>query len=136
MDFMEGEIRGRESKDVILVDEAMMEGVRAAITVAGEKVGVLVPRYVDYFIMKVISARPSDVRDLASLVLERGLPPGLTGRIMQILPYPEVFRSKLEGNLIPTLKRRTFVDSWRAYLGLPNTPRKTEGRWSSCWKSS
>jgi len=71
---MEGEIRGRGPKDVILIDDAMMEGMRAVIPIAGEEVTVFAARYVDYFIMKVISARPSDVRDIASLVLERGLP--------------------------------------------------------------
>ena len=95
----------------------MMEGARATIPVAGEEVAVLAPSYVDYFIMKVISARPSDVRDLASLVLERGLPSGLSARIRQILPYPEVFKSKLEGNIIPVVKRRTFIDSWRGIFG-------------------
>ena len=117
LDFMEGEIRGRGVKDVILVDDAMMEGAHATIPVAGEEVAVLVPSYADYFIMKVISARPSDVRDLASLVLERGLPSGLSERIMRILPYPEVFKSKLEGNIIPVMKRRTFIDSWRGIFG-------------------
>ena len=117
LDFMEGEIRGRGPKDVILVDDAMMKGTRATIPVAGEEVAILAPSYVDYFIMKVISARPSDVRDLASLVLERGLPLGLSERIRQILPYPEVFKSKLEGNIIPVVKRRTFIDSWRGIFG-------------------
>jgi len=117
LDFMEGEIRGRGPKDVILVDDVMMEGTRATIPVAGEEVAVLAPSYVDYFIMKVISARPSDVRDLASLVLERGLPSGLSERIRQILPYPEVFKSKLEVNIIPVVKRRIFIDSWRGIFG-------------------
>ena len=117
LDFMEGEIRGRGPKDMILVDDAMMEGAHATIPVAGEEVAILAPSYADYFIMKVISARPSDVRDLASLVLERGLPSGLTERIMQILPYPEVFKSKLEGNIIPVVKRRTFIDSWKGIFG-------------------
>ena len=114
---MEGEIRGRGPKDVILIDDAMMEGMRAAIPIAGEEVTILAARYVDYFIMKVISARPSDVRDIASLVLERGLPSGLTERIRQILPYPKVFKSKLEGNIIPAVKRKTFIDSWKGIFG-------------------
>ena len=117
LDFMEGEIRGRGPKDMILVDDAMMEGAHATIPVAGEEVTILAPSYADYFIMKVISARPSDVRDLASLVLERGLPSGLTERIAQILPHPEVFKSKLEGNIIPVMKRKTFIDSWKGIFG-------------------
>ncbi|MCD6592460.1 hypothetical protein J7L00_00015 [Candidatus Bathyarchaeota archaeon] len=94
-----------------------MEGARATIPVAGEEVAVLAPSYVDYFMMKVISARPSGIRDLASLVLERGLLSSLSERIRQILPYPEVFKSKLEVNIIPVVKRRAFIDSWRGVFG-------------------
>ena len=102
---------------MILVDDAMMEGARATIPVAGEEVAVLAPSYVDYFMMKVISARPSGIRDLASLVLERGLLSSLSERIRQILPYPEVFKSKLKGNIIPVVKRGVFIDSWRGIFG-------------------
>jgi len=117
LDFMEGEIRGRGQKDVILIDDAMIKGVKTTISVAGEKITVIVPSYVDYFIMKVISARPSDVRDIASLVIEQGIPQGLSTRIRQILPYPEVFRSKFEEIIIPAMKRKSFIDSWRGIFG-------------------
>jgi len=117
LDFMEGEIRGREPKDVILIDDAMIKGSQVTIPVAGEEVTVLAPSYADYFIMKVVSARPSDIRDLASLLLELGLPSGLIERIRQILPYPEVFKSKLEENIIPVMKRKTFIDSWKGVFG-------------------
>ena len=117
LDFMEGEIRGRTARDVITIDDAMVRGATAKIPIAGEEVTVIVPSYTDYFIMKVISARPSDVRDLASLLLEQGLPQGLPERITQILPYPEVFKSKLEKSIIPAVKRETFINSWRGIFG-------------------
>ncbi len=117
LDFMEGEIRGRGRRDVILIDNVMMRGVRATIPVASEEITVLVPSYTDYFIMKVVSARPSDVRDIASLVLEQGLPRNLPTRIRQILPYPEIFRTRLEGSIIPVMRRRTFIDGWRGIFG-------------------
>jgi len=114
LDFMEGEIRGRKNEEIILIDNAMVENSRAAsITIADENISITVPSYVDYFIMKVVSSRASDIRDLASLIHENGIPSGLTDRINQILPYPQVFKEKVEERLIPEIRKTTFLDSWR-----------------------
>jgi len=117
LDFMEGEIRGRGPREMILIDDALVKGTRATIPVASERVAVLVPSYTDYLIMKIMSARPSDIRDIASLVLECGLPQGIPERIGQILPYPEIIKSKLEESIIPIMRRKTFTDSWRGIFG-------------------
>jgi hypothetical protein len=74
MDFMEGEIRGREAKEIIKIDEAMVKNrVFVSIPIAGKPIKLPVPSYVDYFIMKVVSARASDIRDIASLICENGI---------------------------------------------------------------
>lgn len=79
VDFMEGEIRGREEKEVILVDEKMIENRwLAKIPIADNLIELPVPSYLDYFITKTISARPSDIRDIASLVLDNGIPRGVS----------------------------------------------------------
>ena len=114
IDFMEGEIRGRELKEVILIDRKMIEDRRFVnISVAGNLVKVPVPSYLNYFMMKVVSARPSDIRDIASLVLENGIPKGVKKRIKEILPYPEIFQIKLNDRIIPEIEKRNFLDSWR-----------------------
>jgi len=114
LDFMEGEIRGRKPEEVILIDEAMVEGSRPAfISIAGEQVKFFVPSYVDYFIMKVVSSRASDIRDIASLILEKGVPRGAVERAKEILPHSKVFGEKLKRSVIPEIKKRTFLDSWR-----------------------
>ncbi len=114
LDFMEGEIRGRKPEEVILIDEAMVEGSRSAfISIAGEEVMFFVPSYADYFIMKVVSSRASDIRDIASLVLENGIPEGVMERVKEVLPNPKVFEDKLKRSVIPEIKRTTFLDSWR-----------------------
>ena len=114
IDFMEGEIRGRQAEEIILIDKAMIENSKlASITIVDETISIAVPSYMDYFIMKVVSSRASDIRDIASLIHENGIPSGLRDRINQILPYPQVFKEKVEGRLIPEIKKLTFLDSWR-----------------------
>jgi len=113
-DFMEGEIRGRGEKEIILIDEKMIKNRKfVKIPIADDFVKLPVPSYVDYFIMKIVSARPSDIRDIASLILDNGLPKQIQKRIKEILPYPEIFKAKLSRRIIPEIKGKTFLDSWR-----------------------
>lgn len=114
VDFMEGEVRGRGEKEVVIIDEVMVKNRRLVnIPIADELVKVPVPSYLDYFIMKVVSARASDIRDIASLVLENGVPKGIKKRIREILPYLEVFQIKLSNKIIPEIRKETFLNSWR-----------------------
>lgn len=124
MDFMEGEIRGRTPEDVILIDEAMIENrTFVSIPIVGNPVRIAVPDYLDYFIMKIVSSRASDIRDIASLVHEKGIPSRLEKRVKQILPHPEIFQVKIKERIIPEIKRATFLDSWKGIFG---TTRYTE----------
>jgi hypothetical protein len=118
MDFMEGEIRGREAKEVIKIDEVMVKNrVFVSIPIANKSIKLPVPSYVDYFIMKVVSARASDIRDIASLICENGVPENLLERVEQVLLYPEIFSIKLKERIIPEIRRKTFLDSWRGIFG-------------------
>jgi hypothetical protein len=67
--------------------------------------------------MKVVSARASDIRDIVALVCENGIPDNLCERTKQILPYPEIFSMKLKKRIIPEIKRKTFLNSWRDIFG-------------------
>ena len=118
MDFMEGEIRGRKPDEIILIDEFMIKNRKFfSIQIADQTVMIPVPDYPDYFIMKVVSSRASDIRDIASLVHENGIPPEVKKRIKQVLPNPEIFKSKIKERIIPEIRRATFVDSWRGIFG-------------------
>ena len=118
IDFMEGEIRGREAKEVIKIDEAMIKNrAFVSIPIAGKHIKLPVPSYVDYFITKVVSARAFDIRDVAALICENGIPQNLVERVKQILPYPEIFSIKLKERIIPEIRRKTFLDSWRGIFG-------------------
>lgn len=117
IDFMEGEIRGREEKDAVIIDREMIERREFVdLTISGEKIRIPVPCYTDYFIMKVVSCRASDIRDVAAMVLERGVPESLNERLEEILPHPEVFGTKIE-MMISEIRKRTFLDSWRGIFG-------------------
>jgi len=114
VDFMEGEIRGREANEIIRIDENMMKNRKLAdIPIANKIVKLPVPSYVDYFIMKVISARPSDIRDVASLVLENGIPKDVEKRAKELLPHPKILQAKLDNKILPELMKKTFLNSWR-----------------------
>jgi hypothetical protein len=118
IDFMEGEIRGREAKEIIKIDETMIKNrVFVSIPITGILIKLPIPSYIDYFIMKVVSARASDIRDIAALVCENGIPGNLCERTKQILPYPEIFSMKLKERIIPEIKRKTFLNSWRGIFG-------------------
>lgn len=113
-DFMEGEVRGRSDNQVVLIDDKFVsqsEEVNIAIT--GKQFKVFVPTYTDYFVLKVVSSRPSDIRDIATLVWKKGLPEGLTKRVKEIVPHSDVVSSNISSVVIPEISDARFVHSWR-----------------------
>ncbi len=101
-----------------VIDEVMVKNRRfVSIPIANRPIELPVPDYRDYFIMKVVSARASDIRDIASLIRENGIPFKLEERVKQVLPHPEIFQTKLKERIIPEIKKRTFLDSWRGIFG-------------------
>jgi len=114
LDFMEGEVRGRKEQDIVVIDDKFIRNsVKTKIKISEEEHMMYVPSYTDYLILKIISARPSDVRDIATLVLERGVPEDLKERTKEILPYSDVFKKKLEESIMPIISDKRFIDSWR-----------------------
>lgn len=114
IDFMEGEVRGRTEEQVINIDQKFVENRKSVkLNVGGRDITMFVPDYVDFFILKMVSSRPSDVRDIAALVWKNGIPDNLDKRIREILPIPIVFGKMLKDNIIPDISDKRFVDSWR-----------------------
>lgn len=129
LDFMEGEVRGRKEEEIILIDDEMIEESRQTlISIADENVRVFVPEYSDYLIMKVISCRASDIRDIASMIHENGVPKALSQRVRKILPSAGVFYSNIRRRVIPVIKSKTFIDSWRGIMATTEyTEKDKEG---------
>jgi len=114
LDFMEGEVTGRAEKDIVRIDERfVLNSWRTKIKVADRGIEVRVPSYTDYFILKVVSSRASDAKDIATLLWKNGLPEGLEERVKEVMPYPEVFREKLRKSILPIIRDKRLLHSWR-----------------------
>lgn len=114
LDFMEGEVRGRKGDSVLIDDEFVDRSVAASIPVGSSSISVRVPSYEDYFILKLMSSRPSDIRDIAALVAAKGLPDQdrLHKRIAAAVNKPEQLVENA-ALVLKDLADARFVDSWR-----------------------
>lgn len=114
LDFMEGQVRGRTDKQIVFIDEKFINNSTITkIQVAGKKIDIYVPDYTDYLIMKVVSGRPSDVRDIAALIWKNDVPKTLNTRLKEILPYPDIFFKNINEIVVPAISDKRFVNSWR-----------------------
>jgi len=114
IDFMEGEVRGRTSGQVVLIDSKFVANrMKVKMRIGPSDIGMFVPDYVDYFILKVVSGRLSDVRDIAALVWKKSIPDNLERRMVEMLPTPSIFRTQLADSIIPDISDAKFIDSWR-----------------------
>ena len=113
IDFMEGEVRGRTDEKVFFITENFLQKAKKAkIPIAGKDAEIFVPDYTDYLILKIMSARPSDVRDVATLVWKKGIPEDLKERAEKALAYPEIVEKSLK-LIIDDISDKRFLDSWK-----------------------
>jgi len=113
IDFMEGQVRGRRKEEIIQIDNEFVKNAKRTKLLIGEKeINLFVPSYLDYFILKVVSARPSDIRDIASLVWKNDIPKGFEKRIKTILPYPDIFYNNIKNQIIPDISDKRYINSW------------------------
>lgn len=114
LDFMEGQIRGRTGKQIVLIDQKFIDNSSfTKIHISGKEIELYVPDYADYLIMKVVSARPSDVRDIAALIWKNEVPETLNIRLKEILPFPEIFFKNINEIVVSAISDKRFVNSWR-----------------------
>lgn len=114
IDFMEGQVVGRTEESVVKIDEKFVErSERTEISIGDKEFEVFVPDYVDYLILKIVSARPSDVRDIAALMWKKGVPKSVDKRAKEMLPFPQVLSENLKKVIIPHISDKRFVNSWR-----------------------
>lgn len=113
IDFMEGEVRGRTDEQIFFVtNKFLQKSKKTKIPIAGKDAEIFVPNYTDYLILKIMSARPSDIRDIATLVWKKGIPEDVEERAEKTLAYPEIVEKKLK-LIIDDISNKRFLDSWR-----------------------
>jgi hypothetical protein len=114
LDFMEGEVRGRLKEQVVLIDGKFIKKSKLTkISIAEKEMGIFVPDYKDYLILKVVSGRPSDVRDIGALIWKNDIPKNVKTRLNELLPYPEIFLKNINKIVVPAISDKRFVNSWR-----------------------
>jgi hypothetical protein len=113
IDFMEGEVRGRTDEKVFFItDKFLQKSKKAKIPIADKDAEIFVPDYTDYLILKIVSARPSDIRDIATLVWKKGVPEDLKERAEKALAYPEILEKSLK-LIMADVSDKRFLDSWK-----------------------
>lgn len=126
IDFMEGEVRGRSDEQIFCVtDKFLQKAKKVNITIADKTIEMYVPDYTDYLILKLMSARPSDIRDIATLVWKNGVPADLKGRAKKTLANPEI----IENNTITIandISDKRFLDSWKGTFVTTEFTEKTK----------
>ena len=126
LDFMEGEVRGRTDEQIFYITEKVLQKSRKVeIPIAGKKIEVYVSDYTDYLILKLMSARPSDIRDIATLVWKNGIPDDLKEEAKKKLAHPEIIKKNLK--LIQTdISDKRFLDSWKGTFVTTEFTEKTK----------
>ena len=113
IDFMEGEVRGRtEDQTFYITAEFLQRTKKVKIPIAQKEVEIFVPDYTDYLLLKMMSARPSDIRDIAALVWKNGIPSGLKERAWKTLAHPQIIEKNLK-LIIEDLSDKRFLNSWK-----------------------
>lgn len=111
VDFMESEIRGREN-EIFRVDDKFLKNSKRTKLTVGTECEVFIPDYADLFLLKVISARRSDIRDIAAMVWKNGIPENLMKRAKEVTNLP-IFKNKLKNEIIPDIADPLFIHSFR-----------------------
>ena len=113
VDFMEGEVRGRTEEQIfVITEEFLQKTTKVKIPVAEKEVEIFVPDYADYLLLKIMSARPSDIRDIATLVWKNNIPEDLKRRAKKALAYPEILEKNMK-LIIDDISDKRFLDSWK-----------------------
>ena len=126
LDFMEGEVRGRTDEQIFFVTEKFLQkSGKVEISIAGKTTEIYVPDYTDYLILKFMSARPSDIRDIATLVWKNGIPADLKEEAKKKLAHPETIKKNLK--LIQNdISDKRFLDSWKGTFVTTEFTEKTK----------
>lgn len=109
LDFMEGQVRGRDGEAFAIDDEFLARSTAATLEIGSRTCDVFVPAYDDFFLLKVMASRSSDIRDIAALVHENGAPKNIR---LEALANRSIFARNLEEKVLPEIEHQHFINSW------------------------
>ena len=113
IDFMEGEVRGRTEEQIFFITEKFLQKTKKVkISIAKKDAEIFVPDYTDYLLLKIMSARSSDIRDIATLVWKNGIPDDVKDRAREEFAHPEIMEKNMQ-LIIDDISNRRFLDSWK-----------------------
>ena len=126
VDFMEGEVRGRTDEQVFFITEKFLQKTKKVkIPIAKKIIEIYVPDYTDYMILKIMSARPSDIRDIATLIWKNSIPDDMAERAKKALAHPEIIKKNLK-LIITDISDKRFLDSWKGTFVTTEFTERTE----------
>jgi hypothetical protein len=126
IDFLEGEVRGRTDEQVFYITQEFLQKTKKVkIPIAEKEVEIFVPDYTDYLLLKMMSARPSDIRDIATLVWRNGIPDDTEERAKKALAHPEIIKKNLK-LIITEISDKRFLDSWKGTFVTTEFTEKTK----------
>jgi hypothetical protein len=126
VDFMEGEVRGRTEEQVFFVTGKFLQRTKKVnIPIAEKTTEIYVPDYTDYLILKIMSARRSDIRDIATLIWKKGIPNKIEERAKKTLAHPEILEKNLK-LIIADISDKRFLDSWKGTFVTTEFTEKTK----------
>jgi hypothetical protein len=126
LDFMEGEVRGRTDEQVFFITEKFLQKTRKVeVPIAGKTTEVCVPDYTDYLILKFVSARPSDIRDIATLAWKNGIPDDVKEEAKKKLAHPEILEKNMK-LIQKDISDKRFLDSWKGTFITTEFTEKTK----------
>lgn len=111
IDFMEGLVKGRENEAFSIDEKFLTNSWKTKINIGNKDFEIFVPSYTDFFILKVMSARRSDIRDIAALVWKNGVPN--VKESLTALSDETIFLRNLKEKVIPEMENKLFINSWR-----------------------
>jgi hypothetical protein len=126
LDFMEGEVRGRTEEQIFFITEKFLQKTKKVkISIAEKTTDIYVPDYTDYLILKLMSARPSDIRDIATLAWKNGIPDNLKEEAKKKLAHPEIIEKNLK-LIQEDISNKRFLDSWKGTFVTTEFTEKTK----------
>jgi hypothetical protein len=126
LDFMEGEVRGRTEDQIFFITEKFLQKTKKVkIPIAGKVTEIYVPNYTDYLILKIMSARPSDIRDIATLIWKNSVPDNLKEEAKKKLAHPEIVKKNLK-LIQKDISDKRFLDSWKGTFVTTEFTEKTK----------